>query len=594
MILQTLTDYYDRLAADPQSSGLAPLGFSAQKISFCVVLDPTGKLCQFQPVGTGDNGKQSFELLIVPGQAKPSGSGINPCFLWDNAAYMLGFKLDDPKPERTRKSFEAFRERHLKWESEIDDAEFAAVCNFLKHWQPARSADHEELAEMVGSFGVFRIQGSRQYVHERPAVLDYWQRASASESDQSMSQCLVTGDVRPIAQLHEPKIKGVNDAQSGGAALVSFNAEAYTSYGKEQSLNSPVSVDAAFKYATALNYLLARRDRKVVLGDATTVFWTEKPTPFEDCFGEIAGQAAAEDDSVRQRTSAFLLRLRQGKETDDDLADAEVPFYVLGLSPNAARLSVRFWLVSSVGELLRRLQQHLRDLEIIGGSERAPTIRDLLDETAPLKNGWPDREKIPPLLAGALVRALLTGSAYPEGLYLAVLRRIRAEGFVDTQKRNDWRTAAARRAAILKACSNRKFRFTRSHQEVSVSLDPQRSDPGYRLGRWFAVLEKVQEEAYEDKLNATIRDRFFSSAMATPAAVFPRLIRLHQHHLRRIEHPGRRTNLEKLIQEIAGSLATFPPHLRLEDQGLFAIGYYHQRQDLFTKKEDSTASEEQA
>lgn len=567
MILQALTRYYERLADDPDQD-VAPFGFSRQKIGFCVVLDEDGSLHGIQQVGHAEKGRNVPEQMVVPGQSKPSGSGINPCFLWDNAVYMLGRKPADREAKWSAKRFEAFRQRHLDLEKQIDDPQFSAVCRFLERWQPDDLAEHVEDEGLLQSFGVFRVQGAKGYVHQRPAVGEYWLKTLEATETEAEERCLVTGERGAVARIHEPKIKGVSGAQSSGALLVSFNEDAYLSYGQKGTYTVPVSDQAAFQYATALNRLLADSHRRARIGDTTVIYWTEQSTLAEAFFGPAIGAAQAEDEQLGDRVRAFLLRLTKGKASTDEIGDAATPFYVLGLSPNAARLSVRFWLVSTIGELYQRLAQHINDLEIVVPDAEAPvpTVRQLLFETAR------EPKDIPPLLAGAVMRAILTGGLYPEGFYSAVLRRIRAD-----------RRVTGRRAAILKACLLRKHRHRSNPKEVPVSLDPDRTDVGYRLGRWFAVLEKVQEEASNNRLNATIRDRFFSSAMATPASVFPRLIRLHQHHLDKVEHPGRRTNLEKLIQEVASGVEAFPGHLNLDDQGLFAIGYYHQRQDLFTR-----------
>jgi len=278
MILNALVNYYDRLAADPESD-IAPFGFSRQKISYEIVLKPDGQPAALHDARVENNGRLVPRLLVVPGQAKSSGSGLNPGFLWDNAQYMLAFKPDDPKPDRTQKAFVAFRDRHLALEGEISDEAFSVVCAFLRRWGPAQAADHTELPEIAGSFGVFRIQGEQEYVHDRPRIKAYWLTQTAAEGEGPKAPSLIGGEVQPIARLHEPKIKGVRGGQSAGATLVAFNAEAYESYGKSQSFNAPVGVEHAFKYCTALNRLTMRPDRQVHLGDTTVVYWTEKPTP---------------------------------------------------------------------------------------------------------------------------------------------------------------------------------------------------------------------------------------------------------------------------------------------------------------------------
>ena len=583
MILNALVDYYERLANDPEQKGVARFGFSEQKVSFCVVLNPDGSLHAFQDerVEAGKNKRPALHL--VPGQAKPTGSGLNPCFLWDNAQYMLGFKPDDPKPERTAKAFETFRTRHLDLEPEIDDEGFRAVCAFLRSWDPAGAASHPELAEIAGHFGVLRIVGAHGYVHESEPVLDFWKNTHCQPTSDFMAPSLIDGVIVPIARIHEPKIKGVGGAQSSGALLVSFNKDVFESYDLSQSHNAPVGELDAFRYCNALNRLLADRDRRVRIGDATVVWWSDTPTPMESFFGAVLDDTSAEDEVTKLRVGAFLNRLRRGI-AGDDLGDLDQPFYVLGLSPNASRLSVRFWLVGTVGRFAERLAQHLLDLEIVGDEDDAPplTIRRMVLETAPPKSGWPDADRVSPVLAGEVARAILTGSPYPRSLLTGVLGRVRTEGFADGDKRKDWIAATHRRAAIIKACLIREARHAGQNKEFPMSLNKDHPSTAYQLGRLFAALEKAQEDALPG-IKATIKDRYFGSASSTPAAVFPRLIRLNQHHMGKLD-TGWRINREKLIGEIFDQIDAFPPHLPIEDQGLFALGYYHQRQDFFISR----------
>lgn len=574
MILQALNHYYERLESDPDVD-IAPFGYSRQKISFCVVLNDDGTLHEIVEETDGNADKPRPKSLIVLGGAKPSGAGINPCFLWDNTGYMLGFKPDDDKPERTLEAFEAFRTKHLELKSTIDDPEFAAVCIFLQSWKPEKATDHPTLAAISSGFGVFRIRGKTHYVHQRPAVKEWWnsQLAGADAGSTTEGQCLLTGQHSALARLHEPKIKGVSGAQSSGAALVSFNDNAYESFGRLQSFNAPVSESAAFQYCTALNHLLRQGGGKIQIGDATTVYWTESPSPMEEFFSFVAdpAKASAEDDAQKQKVQATLQRIVQGESVEDlELGDGDTPFYVLGLSPNAARLSIRFWYVSTLTEMVAALREHFNDLAIVRSFERDPefpAMWQLLRETVR------ESKDIPPLLSGAVMRAILTGSPYPQMLFSAVLRRIRADRVVNSV-----------RAGMLKACLNRNSRTGISSliKDISMSLDPDRPEPAYQLGRLFAELEKTQEDALPG-INATIKDRYFGAASATPASVFPRIIRGSQHHLGKLEYRSK-IHREKQIQEICGKLDGFPSHLNLNDQGLFALGYYHQRQAIFTKK----------
>lgn len=567
MLLHALSEYYQRLAADPDSD-VAAYGYSRQQISFVVVIEKDGELVDIQDARQADEkGKLKNQSLIVTGSGKPSGSGINPCFLWDNSAYMLGYKPDDNKPERTRKTFEAFCKEHLERESDIDAPEFSAVCRFLESWDPECVGQDERskiLTELKTGFGIFKIRNTKRYVHETPKIEKWWNTRIATDeaSDEDIvGQCLVSGEMGPIARLHEPKIKGVWGGQSAGALLVSFNDKAYESYGKEGGSNASVSERVAFQYCVALNRLLAGNQR-FRLGDTSTVFWTEKPTEAENMLPFVLDPPlAAEDEELKNRLSPILRQIARGSYPSE-LGKSETPFYVLGLASNAARISVRFWWRSTLGSLFENLHQHFAALELVFGlnDQPHPPMWRLLRETVR------DAKDIPDLLEGALLRSILTGQKYPQMFYTSLLRRIKAD-----------REVRYVRAAAIKACLVRNY-----HLEVSMSLDPDRPEGSYQLGRLFAELEKTQEDALPG-INDTIKDRYFSAASATPASVFPRLIRLSQHHLGKLEK-GKRTYHERRIQEIAGRINRFPSHFPMKDQGLFAIGYYHQRQDIFTKK----------
>lgn len=588
MILHSLYKLYDRLAADPAYE-IAKPGYSPQKISFRVVLKPDGSLFTIQDARIkNEKGKPIADSQIVPGEAKPSGSGINPGLLWDNGAYILGYKKEDPKdnnPERTKartvKSFEAFRNKHLSLENEINDHDFSLICRFLENWSPEQGAEyietHPEIKDLVTGFGLFYIQGQARSINEKSAILNWWDQHSFKATVDS-GQCLITGDKAAIARLH-PKIKSVAGAQSSGASIVSFNDPAYESYGKVQSFNAPVSEQATFKYGTALNSLLngpKSNKHRIRIGDSTCVFWTDQPSIVEDAvsfyFSNGSNTPEAQDEAVRSKIEIFLKSLRLGTQVFNELGEdtQRNHFYILGLAPNAARLSVRFFHQSTIAEFVANLKAHNDDISIIRQFEQArgkhlpdpefPANWQLLKETARVS------KEIPPLLGGSLMRAVLDNTPYPEGIYSAVLRRIRAD-----------RTINYLRAAIIKGV------LTRNHQQtISTMLDTENKEPAYLLGRLFSALEKTQNDALGD-INAGLKDKYYSSASATPASVYPRILRTNAHHLAKLSG-GHRVVRESLIQEIIGGLNEFPPHLNLKEQGIFAIGYYHQRKDFFTKK----------
>jgi len=594
MILQRLAEHYDRLASNRGTAGeIAPPGFSWQKISFCVVLQPDGRFQSLQALLEPEGNRLLPRQMLVPGEAKSSGSGLNPGLLWDNSMYMLGFKADDSKPDRTRASFEAFRKRHLETEKRVSHPWFTAVCSYLRSWSPQQALQYaEQLKECTQNFGVFRIVGERQFVHEAVGLITV-----ENDALPQLGTCLVTGQHGiPIARLHEPKIKGVRGSQSAGALLVSFNDEAYESYGKSQSYNAPVGAKTTFKYANALNRLLdPRNGRRILIGDSTVVFWAEKATTLEDVVSDLFGNEPIsncnEVPEARERlrqTRQFLTQLRDATEATKAIDEENaIRFFILGLSPNNARLSVRLWIDTSVAELKERLGQHLRDLALHAGREEfPPSLREIVAATGRADmqqrrfKGF-DTENVPPMLAGALARAVLAGGPYPLSLLARLIGRIRADGAVHPH-----------RCAAIKGCLVRNSRLRGNPKEVSVALDVNQTEPAYNVGRLFALLEKIQTDSVEGELNATIKDRYFSSASSTPAVVFPRLLRLNQHHLAKLSM-GTKIFYEKLMGEVISKLESFPRHLSLEDQGQFAIGYFHQRQDLFTSRKSALQGDPQ-
>lgn len=596
MILQSLHALYHRLKDDP-TYRIAPPGFSPQKIAFKVVIKPDGELFEIQDNRVQVGKKLRPMQVLVPGGAKPSGSGINPCFLWDNTAYMLGFKQIDEKQSETEKekqrartesTFVAFRDKHLELESFIESSAFSAVCRFLENWDPAQAHAHSVLIGVTTGFGVFQLQGMTAFVHDDPAIQSWWQRAKDDDGSKPHGQCLVTGVEASLAVTH-PKIKGVRGAQSSGAAIVSFNEKAYLSYGKAQSLNAPISEETAFQYTTALNALLEgpkSSKHRISIGDATVVFWTERPCVIEDIFIPFMSSGSAElergdvqDETLRQKLEVFVRALRLGTEafSELDVEPNRTPFFLLGLSPNAARLSLRFFHRGTLGDLLENLYRHYNDICIdpqpASGKRKAdpefPPIWLLLLQTAR------ETKEVPPILAGPLLRAVITGARYPDSLYSAVIRRIHAD----------------REMNYLRACILKGYLMRNKKMEVSMSLDPERPDPAYRLGRLFAALEKTQGDALPG-IGATVRDRYYSSASSTPGTVFPRLLRTYQHHLAKLEG-GHKVNREKLVQEILDTLNDFPAHFDLTEQGIFAIGYYHQVRAFYTKTKKKADGKDQ-
>lgn len=575
MILHALHGYYERMSED-SDSGMPPYGTSMENISFALVLDAEGQLRGIEDLREADGKKLRPRKMLVP-IAEKKANGIKPNFLWDTTNYVLG-KDDKGKQERTDQCHSAFIE-HMNAYCDPSDFGLAAVLKFLDHGDKDISG-YLNYEEIIKSNVVFRIEGERGFVHDRPAARKAWAECLKHREQGVRGQCLITGErAQPIARLN-PSIKGVKGAQSSGASIVAFELSSVKSYGKERCYNAPISQYAVFSYVTALNYLLSGVNRqKVILGDATIVFWAERSSPAEDFLADLfdpSQQSPVPEMTVDHQTTTkihdLLQAVRSGKHAVDIVPglDESVRFYLLALAPNAARLSIRFWEVDTVGGLLEKIGTHFRQLEIIPQYDNEPEFPPmwrLLCQTAPLGKS----ENIAPVLAGGMAKAMLTGSRYPQSLLPVVLGRIRAEHAVTYF-----------RAALIKA-----FLTRNKQMEVPVSLDPARTDRPYLLGRLFAVLEKAQEEAVPGA-SATIKDRYLSSASANPGQVFHMLLKNSSNHTAKLrkdpEKKGRAIHYEAMVQDIMNHFDDFPKTMSAEEQGLFMIGYYHQRKDFFTKK----------
>lgn len=569
MILHALYQYYQRKATDP-TSNIAPFGWEWKEIPYVIVLTPTGTFAAIEETREGKRARQ----FLVP-QSEKRTVGIKAYLLWDNIEYALGANPRGRDDIAQRHA--AFLHRIEQEAIPLGSQGAQVLLRFLQSnpiEQIERSADTELWQRMLeeNPFVVFRIQNSNhQTICDE--IFGKWPPKS---SQGPTSVCLVTGTKSVPARLHQ-SVKGVRGANANGAALVSFNDAAFWSYGKEQSYNSPVSEEAAFAYTTALNILLSKDSKnKVVLGESTTiVFWAEEHNrqaafDLESNFAWYIADSQDDPDAGVAAIKALYEAIYTGK-----LAQSTENFYVLGLAPNAGRIAVRFFRYGPAALFAQHIYQHFEDLAIIrppNYPEHPPLYR-LLAATA-VENKF---DNVPPNLPPAVIESILDGKIYPDSLLQACMRRIRA-----TQNVSYYH------AAILKAWLNRYHRlYNNLQKEVCMALDTTNTTPAYVLGRLFAVLEKIQEEA-QPGINATIRERYYGSASSTPAATFPRLLKLANHHLAKLSNPGRRVNFEKMLAEISAFLDAFPRVLPLHDQALFALGYYHQRQALFTKQSDDT------
>lgn len=576
MILQALHDYYLRKVADPDPARRLPaFGLEDKEVPFIIELTADGKPLGIVDTRQVEGKKKLARRYLVPKGVKRS-SGVAANLLWDTAEYVLGVDTRG-KPERVAEQHAAFRQRIADLPDPArQDAGIQALERFYANGGTAELSNDASWPEILEGNPVvtFRLHNDGDLICQRPVVV----AACRSDEDtgDATATCLVTGEPAATERLHTA-IKGVWGAQSSGATLVSFNLDAFASFNKEQGDNAPVSPFAAFAYTTALNHLLDRNSRqRFQVGDASTVFWAQKEdAEAESVFAAIFGEQQDDPDARIELVRGVLSAVQSGQF---DGGRGENRFYVLGLAPNAARISVRFWYAAPLHEVAERIRQWFADLKMIRGGkdQEYPSLFRLLAACA--QQGKADN--IPPNLGSDIMRAILAGSPFPATWLNAAVQRCRAE-----------QNVVYLRAAAIKACLNRSRRSPDSSfvQEFSDMLDLTNTHAAYRLGRLFAVLEKIQEEA-NPSLNATIRERYYGAASSTPVAVFTTLLRLKNHHLAKLTNRGRAVNFERLLGEILGGVADFPKHLSLPDQGRFSLGYYHQRQDFFSKPNQSDES----
>jgi CRISPR-associated protein Csd1 len=584
-ILASLAKAYERL---PDA---APFGYSSEKISFLISLNEDGTLAS-SPIDLRNNDRTQRQMFVPQAIKRTSGPAAN--FLWDKTSYVLGITAAEGKS--ASKEHSVFVERHLRDLIRETDPGLKAFMAFLKTWFPRHFEELGWPVDMKDKNVVFCLESDRKAnicLHDRPAAKSLWAQLSA-EGKKTEAVCLVTGDRGPIAKLH-PSIRGVWGAQPAGASVVSFNAEAYESYGHKQGDNAPVSEAVTFAYTTALNRFLEKDSgHRIQIGDASVVFWADaseanKAAEAENIFAGFWDNGGDEQLGVDEGTQAKIVgakleAIRRGEpliKVAPELAEG-VRFYVLSLAPNVARLSIRFYFEDDFGAIAANYQRFLAEMRIEPPPrDGQPPLWKYLLETAVLKK----RKNVPPNLAGEWMRAILTGVRFPQTLLSTVSMRLRADKDVN-----------ALRVAILKAFLRRNC----NRKDTPVALKPDYPNKGYQLGRLFAVYERIQSDALGGKVNATIKDKFYGSASAQPRKVFALLDKGSANHLSKIgkQSPGRRVNLERLVGEIMGAMDPsadpFPSALSSEDQALFGLGYYHQRNEFFKSTKNGMPAEETA
>lgn len=594
MILQSLSQYYER------ANSLAPQGWEYKEIPFLVVIGHDGKFLNLEDLRSSDGKKLRAKPILVPKAQIRSGKNAwqKPNFLWDHYGFILAHAKSEAASDQimAERQLEAFQQQVQDFGRNLSDSPgIKAITLFYSTEEYRKIKGHPawpSCAAIPGCNLTFRLIDQIEPIIHEPAIRNFFNSESnplSMETDngakeaQAKGVCLVTGQLTEIERLHPP-ISGVGPKPAPLAAVNHLENPAFASYRKKQGFNFPVCKPAAFGYTTALNHLLARDSRqRVQVGDASTVFWAEQPHDLETMAVDLFGEPPKDEpDRGADALRALYRSVESGKFT---VGDTDTRFHVLGLAPNAARISIRFWETAPAYELARRLKRHFDDLKIA----RAPNDPEHLSLfrllTSIAVQGKADN--IPPNLGGDIVRAILEDLPYPATLLNAAVQRCRAEHKVTYP-----------RAAALKAWLNRDIRrlnrnASEPEKEFEAMLDHNNTDAAYRMGRLFAVLEKIQEEA-NPGINATIRDRYYGAASSSPATVFPLLLKLTTHHVGKLDDRGRRmlyrafndNSPDNYIGQILNYVSEIPAQLRLPQQGRFALGYYHQRQAFFTKPEN--------
>lgn len=576
MLLQSLVKLYETLA---QKGEIEKSGWSPVKISYGLCLDNDGNIDKiiFLKQKTADGKKEIPKPISLPMPVKRS-SGVASNFLYENSTYLFGYDSSG-KPDRAAKAFQACKEKHCKILENCDSDAAVSIKKFFDH--TIENVQDELLScgctqpmvdEILGKGANMLLMPLGKYPFDFDEICRAWDESYAN-SDGEKGICLVTGKYDKIAVLH-PLIKNVKGSQSAGASLISFNGSAFESYGKTQGYNATVSEYAAFAYAAALNKLISDTDHRINVGDTTVVCWTEDAEP---AYQNLLYSALYGNDTVSQEDlKSAITHISQGKTVNWEKVPLHPDnnFYILGISPNSARLSVRFFIKNTFGKVMQNVLLHEEQMKIVRPSFETREHLTLWQTVSQTVNPKSKDKSCKPHLAGDVLNAILNGTSYPATLYYGVQSRISAERDITWGK-----------AAIIKAYLMRNIK-TIPKEDLTVELNEHSENKAYLLGILFSNLEEIQNAA-NPGIKATIKDRYFTSASSTPALIFPLLIELAQAHLKKIGETSRKIYYQKKLTETMSKLGTeFPVRLKLEEKGMFQLGYYHQTQKRYTRKEE--------
>ena len=598
MLIKALCDYYDLLEDDERT----PEYLSEQEVSYMIMLSEDGIIKSISDVTIekkeqNKKGKEKTTYeprkILLPKRTQKSTIDLN--IIEHRPLYIFGLNYDkgtlttEDRTNKAKKSHEIFKNGNLEFFKDLSSPISKAFYNFLESWQPENETENPLLLNLgqdisSNKYFCFALDGHPEItLHEEKEVIEKFRRLFEEKNladSELMAVDSISGEVQPIADIHE-KIKGVAGGQSSGNVLVSFKEPAFESYGKEKSFNSSVSINSMKKYTYSLNKLLSDQTHKIIVDETTVVFFAISKKDELECEwmqGLCCSKPSKKE--VEQQVNSILNDAKKGIESDYSAFDIDEndSFYIVGLTPNGSRLSQKFIVKNKFGNIIDSIAAHQRDMALEADG-RSVYIGEIVKELVSPKS---KNEKVPPPLISDLFNAVLTGANYPQSLLSTVIRRIKTDSD-DPENKEYYIKLNDTRVGIIKACLNRKARLSNKEEEIKMGLDLSNTNQAYLCGRLFAVLEKIQKEASDDKLNRTIKDSYFSTAASKPATVFPKLFMLAQNHLSKLEYAVTYNNQ---IGEIVNMLEDeFPTTLSLDDQGRFIIGYYQQNKALYTRKE---------
>lgn len=601
MLIQALCQYYD-MNTEEVSDGV-PKYFENVEISHKIFLTPEGKISSIQDIRekVGIDGKKKpvirKKTFILPMRSQKPGIDLN--IAEHRPLYIFGLnydkKSDSFTPEdntnKAKKSHECFVNGNLEFCEGLDSPIINAFREFLINWNPADETENPHLKAISKDYSTasycFALEGRPDILLNNDVLLKkkYTEYAESKESDsqsgKTLSMCPIEGKMLPVSKIHNKIKKGIRGGNATGMTLVGYNAESFESYRKEQSYNSNISENAMEKYTAAMNYLLTNSMHHLYLDDMTLFYFGLSPDEEEecDCFSQFLNCSDDEVTELQKDLHAAAKAFQNGTVPDISVFTKNTDFVIAGVTPNAARISVKFLLRGSFGNIMKNLFQHQNDLNTEKNENLIPMWRIFKELVSPKET----KGSIPPPLQSAIMLAALNGTRYPDAMLHTVLRRIKTDDSMGAK-------FGAIKIGLIKAYLNRKARLSNNKEEITLALNTENKNPAYLCGRLFAVLERIQQKASSDKLNRTIKDSFFASACARPVSVFPRLVKLSQNHMAKFEND---TYWQKLIGEIMSGLdGQFPSTMPPDDQGRFIIGYYQQKNALWDKKSTETGKED--